>query len=62
MPPISLAEQLEDPETGLLRAALRLLPEGSRLVLVIDQFEELFTLVDSEKERHAILGHSRSRA
>ena len=31
----------------MLRAVLRILPDdGSRLVLVVDQFEELFTLVD----------------
>ena len=50
--PDSLAELLDHPEEGLLRAGLRLMPEGSgRLLLVIDQFEELFTLVDSEAER-----------
>jgi basic membrane lipoprotein Med (substrate-binding protein (PBP1-ABC) superfamily) len=39
-------------ETGLLRAALRVLPdEGRELVLVIDQFEELFTLVDERTRR-----------
>ena len=38
----------------LLRAVLRILPDdGSRLLLVIDQFEELFTLVDDE-QRDAI--------
>lgn len=50
-PPDSLSEQLATPEVGLLRAALRLLPSGSRLLLVIDQFEELFALVDNEAER-----------
>jgi basic membrane lipoprotein Med (substrate-binding protein (PBP1-ABC) superfamily)/DNA-binding SARP family transcriptional activator len=50
--PDSLAELLDHPEDGLQRAALRLLREGSgRLLLVIDQFEELFTLVESEGER-----------
>jgi len=50
--PDSLAELLDHPDDGLQRAALRMLPEGSgRLLLVIDQFEELFTLVESEKER-----------
>lgn len=50
--PDSLSELLDDPETGLLRAGLRLLPDTtSRLFLVIDQFEELFTLVESEDER-----------
>jgi basic membrane lipoprotein Med (substrate-binding protein (PBP1-ABC) superfamily)/DNA-binding SARP family transcriptional activator/energy-coupling factor transporter ATP-binding protein EcfA2 len=36
-------------ESQLLRAVLRILPEGSRLLLVIDQFEELFTLVDDDQ-------------
>ena len=50
--PESLAELLDHSEDGLLRAGLRLLPEHSgRLLLVIDQFEELFTLVESESER-----------
>ena len=50
--PTSLAELLDHAEDGIQRAALRMLPnESSRLVLVIDQFEELFTLVDSEDER-----------
>lgn len=50
--PESLAELLDHSEDGLLRAGLRLLPERSgRLLLVIDQFEELFTLVESEPER-----------
>ncbi len=50
--PDSLSEQLADRETGLLRAILRVLPSDSdRLLLVIDQFEELFTLVPSEDER-----------
>lgn len=54
-PPSSLSEQLATPEVGLLRAALRLLPTGSRLLLVIDQFEELFALVDNEAERAEFL-------
>jgi hypothetical protein len=46
-PPASLLEQLQDGERGLLRAVRRTLPpdDGSELVLIIDQFEELFTLV-----------------
>ena len=43
--PDSLIDQLAGDDAGLLRAALRVLPDdGSRLVLIIDQFEELFTL------------------
>ena len=51
-PPASLMEQLERDEHGLHRAVLRLLPsDGSELVLVIDQFEEVFTLVEDEAVR-----------
>jgi basic membrane lipoprotein Med (substrate-binding protein (PBP1-ABC) superfamily)/DNA-binding SARP family transcriptional activator len=53
--PDSLSEQLTQPDAGLLRAALRILPRDSRLLLVIDQFEELFALVDDEDERVAFL-------
>ena len=54
--PNSLDAQLADPALGLLRAALRLLPDDrSRLVLVIDQFEELFTLVADEAERRRFI-------
>ncbi|MEA3510616.1 MAG: BMP family ABC transporter substrate-binding protein, partial [Actinomycetota bacterium] len=54
--PDSLTEQLRGDDSGLLRAALRLLPEeDSRLVLVIDQFEELFTLVTDETVRQRFL-------
>ena len=55
--PDSLRDQLDSEDgTGLLRAALRLLPaENSCLVLVIDQFEELFTLVDSEEVKQRFL-------
>ena len=52
-PPASLLEQLRADERGLLRAVRRILPgdESTDLVLVIDQFEELFTLVADEAER-----------
>ncbi len=54
--PDSLSEQLADPETGILRAVLRVLPEEqSRLVLVVDQFEELFILVEDEARRSDFL-------
>ncbi len=56
-PPASLMEQLERDEHGLHRAVLRLLPsDGSELVLVIDQFEEVFTLVEDEAVRTHFLG------
>ena len=51
-PPDSLLNQLNQDERGLLRAIKRVLPDDeTELVLVIDQFEELFTLVDEEEQR-----------
>ncbi|SDI14820.1 NACHT and WD repeat domain-containing protein [Nonomuraea jiangxiensis] len=41
----------EDPR----RALAEVLPPGGRLVLVVDQFEELFTLVTDERERQAFV-------
>ncbi|MFT7475800.1 MAG: basic membrane lipoprotein Med (substrate-binding protein (PBP1-ABC) superfamily) [Verrucomicrobiales bacterium] len=56
--PPSLSEQLQDPEAGILRSVLRVLPdERSHLVLVIDQFEELFTMVDSDELRDRFLSN-----
>ena len=56
--PDSLGEQLEGEEAGLLRAVLRVLPTDSpRLVLLIDQFEELFTLVSDEEVRQRFLAN-----
>lgn len=49
----SLIEQLREDRRGLVRAAKRVLPSdpSTELILVIDQFEELFTLVDDEDAR-----------
>jgi WD40 repeat protein/class 3 adenylate cyclase len=56
-PPPSLMDQLERDEHGLHRAVLRLLPsDGSQLLLVIDQFEEVFTLLEDEGVRTHFLG------
>jgi basic membrane lipoprotein Med (substrate-binding protein (PBP1-ABC) superfamily)/DNA-binding SARP family transcriptional activator len=47
--PATLRQQLEATDSGLLRAALRMLPDrDTRLLLVIDQFEELFMGGDDE--------------
>src|SRR5687767_4414419 len=56
-PPQSLLSQLKDGSRGLLRAVHRILPadEAVELVLVIDQFEEVFTLVEEEAERALLL-------
>jgi class 3 adenylate cyclase/WD40 repeat protein len=52
-PPASLLEQLLADERGLLRAAKRALPEDEavELLLLIDQFEEVFTLIPDEPAR-----------
>jgi WD40 repeat protein len=56
-PPDSLLTQLREDERGLLRAVRRILPanEDIELVLVIDQFEEIFTLVEDEQVRTHLL-------
>src|SRR4051812_8858222 len=40
---------------GLLQAVVLVVPAGAELVLVIDQFEELFTLCPDERERQHFL-------
>ena len=55
-PPVSLLEQLAADERGLLRAVKRVLPDDrSELLLVLDQLEELFTLVGDERVREHLL-------
>jgi WD40 repeat protein len=56
-PPESLLAQLREDTRGLLRAIKRVLPadETVELVLIIDQFEEVFTLVDDEAARAHLL-------
>jgi WD40 repeat protein/DNA-binding SARP family transcriptional activator len=55
-PPASLLEQLGHDERGLLRAVKRVLPgDASELLLVLDQLEELFTLVGDERVREHFL-------
>ena len=56
-PQESLLSQLKDGNRGLLRAVHRILPadDSVELVLVIDQFEEIFTLVEDEAERALLL-------
>ncbi len=49
--PDDLGDLLTDSEDGLLQASLRLLTGSQRLLLVIDQFEELFTLGSPQRER-----------
>jgi WD40 repeat protein/serine/threonine protein kinase len=47
-PPASLLTQLQEDNRGLTRAVKRILPANGQLLLLIDQFEELFTLTDTE--------------
>lgn len=55
-PPPTLLTQLEASERGLAQTAKRLLPPGeSELLLLVDQFEELFTLVTDEERRRFFL-------
>ena len=51
-----LKEHLEDDARGLLRASQLVLPDDdSELLVVIDQFEEVFTLVEAEEVRARFL-------
>ena len=54
-PPVDLVDRLERGEDGLGTTTSSLLPPGSELVLVIDQFEELFTLLDDDDARTRFL-------
>jgi DNA-binding SARP family transcriptional activator/WD40 repeat protein len=52
----NLVDELRSGETGLLRLVKRILPEDdSELFLVIDQFEELFSLVEDQETRRLFL-------
>jgi hypothetical protein len=55
-PKPTLAERLEDEDGGLVRVAGEILPpDGSELLLVIDQFEDVFGLVGNENQRARFL-------
>ncbi|NWF70557.1 MAG: protein kinase [Chloroflexi bacterium] len=54
-PPESLLAQLSEDKRGLARAVNRVLPADGELLLLIDQFEEIFTLVEEEDERKHIM-------
>jgi WD40 repeat protein/DNA-binding CsgD family transcriptional regulator len=55
--PPGLFSQLCDGDTGLFRAVKRVLPQDNtvELLLIIDQFEELFTLVEDQATRSHFL-------
>jgi WD40 repeat protein len=66
--PDDLVEELARDELAMRRVAKRILPPDSELLLVIDQFEELFTLTADEETRRrfldgltALAGDGRSR-
>ncbi|MGD8857022.1 MAG: protein kinase, partial [Chloroflexota bacterium] len=52
-PPPSLVEPMQRDNRGLLRTLRRILPDepNAQLLLVVDQFEELFTQVEDEARR-----------
>ncbi|HSM21702.1 MAG TPA: serine/threonine-protein kinase, partial [Rubrivivax sp.] len=61
-PPPDLVEPMERDSGGILRTLRRILPAesephlgGAQLLLVIDQFEELYTLVEDEERRRFFL-------
>jgi WD40 repeat protein/DNA-binding SARP family transcriptional activator len=55
-PPESLMAQLREDGHGLMRAVKRALPDGdSELLILVDQFEELFTLTTDEAVRRHFL-------
>ncbi len=56
-PPASLLPQLLEDERGLLRAVKRVLPAdpAAAMLIVLDQFEEVFTLVQDEATRRRFL-------
>jgi WD40 repeat protein/transcriptional regulator with XRE-family HTH domain len=56
---LPLLTQLKENDRGLVRAVRRILPadESVELVLVLDQFEEVFTLVQDEAERALFLSN-----
>jgi DNA-binding SARP family transcriptional activator/serine/threonine protein kinase/WD40 repeat protein len=54
--PTDLAQRLADHEDGLTRSVRQLLPTGSELLLVIDQFEELFARTTDDATRRRFLG------
>jgi DNA-binding SARP family transcriptional activator/WD40 repeat protein len=54
-PPAGLLSRLESGPRGLVEVANVIVPEGSDLLLVVDQFEEAFTLTENEYERALFL-------
>jgi WD40 repeat protein/DNA-binding SARP family transcriptional activator len=62
-PPPSLLEELVSDDLGLVRVADRVLPDpDAELVIVLDQFEEVFTLMAEGRERLHLLASLRAAA
>ena len=62
-PPPSLLQDLRDDDLGLVHVADRVLPDpDAELVIVLDQFEEVFTLVADVDERTRLLASLRAAA
>ncbi|MGZ4356049.1 MAG: nSTAND1 domain-containing NTPase, partial [Gaiellaceae bacterium] len=53
--PDDLVEELARDDLGMRRVAKQILPHGTELLLVVDQFEELFTLTTDEEIRRRFL-------
>ncbi len=56
-PATGLLDQLRQDDHGLLKAVNRILPDNGEMVLVIDQFEEIFTQLDAESDRVLLLNN-----
>ena len=56
-PPDSLLALLNEDARGLARAVKRVVPGDNEVLLVIDQFEEVFTMVEDEQERAHFLNN-----
>jgi WD40 repeat protein/DNA-binding SARP family transcriptional activator len=54
-PPAGLLGRLESGPRGLLEVANAIVPRDAELLLVVDQFEEVFTLTESEDDRALLL-------
>jgi WD40 repeat protein/DNA-binding SARP family transcriptional activator len=54
--PDGLVEELARDELGIRRLVKRILPAEGELLLVVDQFEELFTLTAEQTRRHFLAG------
>ena len=54
-PPAGLLGRLESGPRGLLEVADAIVPEGTELLLIVDQFEEAFTLTEAEDDRALFL-------